>query len=89
MQHVGPPPSRIGRANGTIATVDKNTASSRLKPNLRITLFTSLATQPAPAGVKAMLYDSIKPAPLLPGPCARSRKRRVYPKIRCCRASAT
>lgn len=55
MQHVGPPPSRIGRANGTIATVDKNTASSRLKPNLRITLFTSLATQPAPAGVKAML----------------------------------
>ena len=39
----------------------KIVANSRLTPNLRISSITSLATQPAPVGVKAMLYDLIKP----------------------------
>src|SRR6266567_5649845 len=45
----------------TIAAVVKIVANSRLNPNLRITSITSLATPPAPAGVKAMLYGLIKP----------------------------
>ena len=45
----------------TIAAVVKIVANSRPNPNLRITSITSLATPPAPAGVKAMLYGLIKP----------------------------